>query len=71
MSRIYYKEEQRYTQWWVWLLLLSSFAVAVIPLWYGVYVQISTGAPWGNKPITTDKLVVVSRSEERRVGKQC
>jgi hypothetical protein len=60
MDKVYFREEQRYTQWWVWLLLLLMFFVAVVPLWYGVYIQTVEGRPWGNQPITTDKLVVVS-----------
>lgn len=60
MNRIYFREEQRYTQWWVWLLILFTFAVSVLPLWYGVYVQTVEGRPWGTSPITTDKLIVVS-----------
>lgn len=34
MNKIYYKEEQRYTQWWVWLLILLFFAAITLPLWY-------------------------------------
>ena len=60
MNRIYFREEQRYTQWWVWLLLLGSVAVSVVPLWYGVYVQSVTGKPWGTNPTETDKLVVIA-----------
>lgn len=60
MNKVYFKEEQRYTQWWVWLLLLLMFFVSVIPLWYGVYVQAVEDRVWGDQPMTTDKLVVVS-----------
>ncbi len=60
MNRIYFREEQRYTQWWVWLLLLLIFAVSVLPLWYGVYVQVVEQREWGDQPMTTDKLIVVS-----------
>ncbi|MCL1821189.1 MAG: hypothetical protein FWG22_00030 [Prolixibacteraceae bacterium] len=34
MGKIYHKEEQRYTQWWLWLLILLVFAVSTLPLWY-------------------------------------
>jgi hypothetical protein len=60
MNKLYFREVQRYTQWWVWLLLLVSFAIAVIPLWYGVYIQSVEDRPWGDEPITTVKLVVVA-----------
>ncbi|GAP69344.1 hypothetical protein BA6E_11015 [Bacteroidales bacterium 6E] len=60
MNRIYFKEEQRFTQWWVWLLLLFATAVSVGPLWYGVYSQLSTGIPWGDNPTSDDMLVVIA-----------
>lgn len=60
MNRIYFKEEQRFTQWWVWLLLLFATAVSVGPLWYGVYSQLSTGVPWGDNPTSDDMLVVIA-----------
>jgi len=56
MERILFKEEQRYGQWWLWLILLASAAIAVVPLWYGLYVQVTTGEPWGDKPASNDEL---------------
>ena len=60
MNKVYFREGQRCTQWWVWLLLLFMFFVSVIPLWYGVYVQVAENRLWGDQPMETDKLVVVS-----------
>jgi len=60
MNRIYFKEEQRFTQWWRWLLLLFATAVSVGPLWYGLYFQLTTGEPWGNNPTSDDKLIVIA-----------
>jgi len=56
MEKVLFKEEQRFNQWWIWLLLLATFAVAVSPLWYGLYMQLSTGEPWGNDPTSNGAL---------------
>lgn len=46
MSRIYYKEEQRFTQVWIWMLLL---ALSGFWVWQLVQ-QVFMGIPFGNKP---------------------
>lgn len=48
-----FSERQRFTQWWMWLLLLG----AVAPLWYGVYRQVVQGRPWGTNPAGDAALV--------------
>src|SRR5690606_3576008 len=48
-----FSERQRFTQWWMWLLLLGSVA----PLWYGVYRQVVQGRPWGTNPAGDAALV--------------
>ncbi len=46
MSKIYYKEEQRFRQWWLWLLLLL-----VCGIWVWQFVQqIFLKVPFGNNP---------------------
>ena len=32
MEKLLFKEEQRYTQWWLWLILVSSLFALVIPI---------------------------------------
>ena len=46
-------ESQRFTQWWLWLILVG---VALIPTW-GMYSQVLMGTPMGNNP-TPDWAVV-------------
>lgn len=41
-----YREEQRFRQWWVLLLVLGIAALS----WWGFYEQIVRGRPWGNNP---------------------
>ncbi len=60
MDKILFKEEQRFTQWWLWLLLIFSFAVAVVPLWYGLFRQVSTGVPWGDNPASNSGLLLIA-----------
>lgn len=49
-----FKEEQKFTQWWLWLILI---AVTVIPV-YGIYNQIILGQVFGNKPMPDTVLIV-------------
>jgi hypothetical protein len=46
MSRVYYKEEQKFSQWWIWLILL---AVSGVWIWQLVQ-QIFMGIPFGDNP---------------------
>lgn len=51
--KIFFTEEQRFTQWWLWLILLS---VAIIPVW-GIYKQIILGQSFGDKPMSDAGLI--------------
>lgn len=48
-----YKEVQRFTQWWLWLILLS---IATIPF-LGIYQQIILDQPFGDQPMSDGGLV--------------
>jgi hypothetical protein len=50
---VYFRETQRFKQWWIWLPLLF---VAVL-MWYGAIQQIILGKPWGDRPPPTGVLV--------------
>jgi hypothetical protein len=60
MEKILFREEQRFSQWWLWLLLIASFGVGVVPLWYGYFNQVSTGIPWGDHPASDAVLLVIA-----------
>ncbi len=49
-----FKEEQKFTQWWLWIILIG---VAVFPI-YGVYKQIIQGLPFGDKPMSDVGLII-------------
>jgi len=42
-----FEEKQKFTQWWLWILLLG---ITLIPV-YGIYQQIILGEPFGDKPL--------------------
>lgn len=49
-----YKEVQRFTQWWIWVLLLG---ITLIPV-YGVIQQVIGGSPMGNNPMSDTGLII-------------
>lgn len=51
-----FQEKQRFTQWWLWLLLIS----VNIPLWIGVYKQLVLGVTYGNRPMSDLGIVVLT-----------
>jgi len=52
--KIEFKEEQKFTQWWVWLLLII---VGLIPV-YGIYKQLIKGEAFGNNPMSDIGLII-------------
>lgn len=60
MQKIYYKEEQRFRQWWTWILLIVLCVVTVIPLWTGLYRQVSAGIPYGDRPAGDAELAAIT-----------
>lgn len=51
-----FEERQRFTQWWLWVLLIA----VNIPFLYGLYQQIIKGVPFGDKPMSDTGLLLVS-----------
>lgn len=49
-----YREEQRFTQWFVWALLLGVLAIPT----YGVYRQIIQERPFGSNPMPDTGLLI-------------
>ena len=52
--KIEFKEKQKFTQWWIWLLLIGLGAIAV----YGIIQQILFGVDFGNKPMSNIGLII-------------
>lgn len=48
-----FKEEQRFTQWWLWLILIP---IGILPV-VGIFKQLFLGEEFGNKPMSDFGLV--------------
>ena len=53
---IEFKEKQKFTQWWIWLILIG---LSIIPI-YGIYEQLIKGNPVGNKPVSDAGMIILS-----------
>lgn len=43
-----FSEQQRFTQWWIWIFVLIPFVLGV----FGMYQQLILGQPFGDKPMS-------------------
>ncbi|NPA35860.1 MAG: hypothetical protein GXO47_03315 [Chlorobi bacterium] len=59
-SRVYFKEEQTIDVWWMKFLLLFVLLATLVPVYYGLFRQLSTGEPWGDKPVSDSGLIILS-----------
>lgn len=59
MSDVRFVEEQRFRQWWLILLVLLVVASTAIPFGSGMFRQLLSGRPWGDKPLPDGALVGV------------
>jgi hypothetical protein len=48
-----FEENQRFTQWWMWGIILLPFGIAL----KACYDQFVLGVPFGNKPMTNTELI--------------
>lgn len=51
-----FKEVQKFTQWWLWLILIVIFLIPI----YGLYRQIIQNEKFGDKPISDKGLVIAA-----------
>jgi hypothetical protein len=57
LMRILFEEKQRFTQWWLWtILVFAALLVAGIVI-NALYVQLVLGQPWGDKPMSDEGLI--------------
>ncbi len=68
MERILFVEEQRFTQWWLWAIMILSLLAVIAPFGYGIYSQEVLNAPFGNNPTSTNSLIVTGVSVLVLVG---
>lgn len=53
-NNLYFIEEQRFTQWWLWVLLIG---ITMIPV-YGCYQQLYLEIPMGSKPLPDIGMII-------------
>ena len=59
MERTLFSEEQKFTQWWLKVILLFTLLSVFVPFVYGIYSQEVLGEPLGSKtPMTASGLIV-------------
>jgi len=51
-----FTEKQRFNQWWIWLLIISTCFVPFI----GIYKQIINGEPFGNNLMSNNSLILAT-----------
>jgi hypothetical protein len=68
MEKVLFKEEQRFTQWWLWLIMAITLLSVLIPFAYGIYSQKVLDKPFGENPMSTGGLVVTGISSVLIVG---
>jgi hypothetical protein len=59
VGKVLFSEEQRFTQGWLWLLIIGATLISIIPTLYGIYSQEILGEPWGNNPTSTEMLLLI------------
>ena len=58
MEKVLYKEEQRFSQPWIWLILVPSFVSVFWVFGSAFNKQLVNGEPWGDKPMSDAGLIV-------------
>ena len=56
MDRILFNEQQRFKQWWLWLILLAINVTLLV----GLYKQLFHDEPFGDKPMNDSSLLIAS-----------
>lgn len=54
--KIEFKEEQKFTQWWLWIILIG---IGILPT-FGIYKQLILGEKFGDKPMSDFGLIIFS-----------
>lgn len=57
--RVLFKEEQKFDQWWIKLLIIGATLAGIGPMYYGTIMQFTTGEPWGDKPMSDTGLIIM------------
>ncbi|HMJ67322.1 MAG TPA: hypothetical protein VK508_00420 [Cyclobacteriaceae bacterium] len=55
-----FEEKQRFSQWWLWTIIVSASAIVLGIFGHALYIQLVLGQQWGDKPISNDTLIMLS-----------
>jgi hypothetical protein len=69
MQRTYFEEVQTFREnRWVPVLVIAISAFTLLPIAYGMYQQLVTGVPWGDKPMSDNGLILMFLSVLVSIG---
>lgn len=57
MEKILFTEEQRFNQWWRWVIMGLSLLAVLVPFSIGIYSQVVLDKPFGDDPMSTEGLI--------------
>lgn len=60
MNRVYFKEEQKFQQGWMWFVVLLLPLGMIILFGTGLFQQLHQGKPFGNNPLPNESLIILS-----------
>jgi hypothetical protein len=55
---IVFRETQRFTQRWLWILLIAVMLIVVVVFGYGFIQQLIFDRPWGDRPVSNEALII-------------
>jgi len=59
MGKSFYREIQRFSSPWVWILLITVLAASLVPTLTALYRQIVLDNPFGRKPLSGNELLII------------
>lgn len=67
-TAVFFREEQRFTQPWIWWLLGGVLALVGGVFGFGLVQQLVYDRPWGNNPMSDTSLVLAALTQVAVVG---
>ena len=55
-----FHEEQRFTQRWLWVLIILNMLILAVIFGYGLIEQLIFGKPWGDRPVSDTTLILIT-----------
>lgn len=59
MEKVYFTEEQRFSNFWLYVFVVIVFTIAIAPTVTALYSQLILGIPYGDEPATNEGLMVL------------